>query len=562
MSMFNGDGDPTHADHGDTATTVNDSTDNRNASTPEAPVTTDDSAFDFPPAFDDDDDLPAPLAAKLAPPPSAAGPGPSTQPAPAVPLQDSDSEPDPRASAAPAPTASDSAEVSSSEAFDDDDDDFFHGALAPPAVERSVASIPAPSGAPPVGGYDTSRVPPLDDWDSDDDPDVSPPAMQLWTSDDIVPDVPTVVSDTVGNFSEPEPADDHSFSDEFSDDPETEFSTVDAGPIEESFASDDLEREPDAAAEPFAGDEEASLWDQAPADTDAAEYFGADEGTEYIDDDYFADSAPVPPAPLDPETLWLPDSASAQAAPSLRERSKDRESRRDSRRTKKIDDEVEKKRGAAATSDNGGNRRYYIAAGVLTVCAVAGVYMANRDTGGNSDPTADSPDTSVQGAPGPAPATPVNMADINCGNPNEEVGKAIACAAVGNQDTGTNAILAYDHAFYSKRDGAKAYSLTNQPQNDPQKSAAGAKTIQQQINMTACGSKYALTITPKEIGRIYDVTVMVTAPKNGPQPSADGQCADVPETPEIKTTTLVQTVTVSGDAGSYAVRKIDTHQVK
>lgn len=148
----------------------------------------------------------------------------------------------------------------------------------------------------------------------------------------------------------------------------------------------------------------------------------------------------------------------------------------------------------------------------------------------------------------------------------EVVGKAVACSAEGNQATGTNAILAYDNAFYGSRNADRAYSLTYKGSQGGPESTGDKQRLQDAINGTPCGSTYVLTVTPREIGKIYDVVVMVRSPMGDPMPSADGKCAsNVPTMSEENpgtTRALEQTVTVSGQPGSFVIRNIETHAKK
>lgn len=141
----------------------------------------------------------------------------------------------------------------------------------------------------------------------------------------------------------------------------------------------------------------------------------------------------------------------------------------------------------------------------------------------------------------PSASAPPNLAEINCNNPVEVVGQSIACAAAGDQTSGTNAILAYNAAFYGDRDAAAAYALTSGAQ-DPASKDKGASVIQKGIDGTPANASHALTITPVEVGKEYSVTLLVTWPEGGTNKAA----------------TFQQTITTTERDGKFYIDEIDT----
>lgn len=90
---------------------------------------------------------------------------------------------------------------------------------------------------------------------------------------------------------------------------------------------------------------------------------------------------------------------------------------------------------------------------------------------------------------------------------NEELGRAYQGNDNGNPINGTGAILAFDYAYYTDRDGEKARSMFN-----PDTDAYSGSYIQQEINKVPQGTTYDLTIQPERIGEVYDVELSLSIP--------------------------------------------------
>lgn len=82
----------------------------------------------------------------------------------------------------------------------------------------------------------------------------------------------------------------------------------------------------------------------------------------------------------------------------------------------------------------------------------------------------------------------------------------------GNPVNGTGAILAFDYAYYTERSGEKAREYFN-----PDAKEYDADYIQKAIDTNVPeGTKYDLAITPKSIGKEYDVVLTITEPGTEP----------------------------------------------
>lgn len=91
-------------------------------------------------------------------------------------------------------------------------------------------------------------------------------------------------------------------------------------------------------------------------------------------------------------------------------------------------------------------------------------------------------------------------------NPTEEVGTSVSSEGKeGNHDSGINAIIGYDNAFYLDRNPDVAWSY-NSPNNSMTKSRLEEAILGNGDNTgVAPGTKYIATITPKVVGKTYDV---------------------------------------------------------
>lgn len=90
---------------------------------------------------------------------------------------------------------------------------------------------------------------------------------------------------------------------------------------------------------------------------------------------------------------------------------------------------------------------------------------------------------------------------------NEQVGQEFITSDDGNPINGTGAIMAFDYAYYTKRDGEAARELFN-----PDADAYNADYIQRAINKVPQGTTYSLDITPVRIGEEYKVKLTLNLP--------------------------------------------------
>lgn len=89
----------------------------------------------------------------------------------------------------------------------------------------------------------------------------------------------------------------------------------------------------------------------------------------------------------------------------------------------------------------------------------------------------------------------------------EQVGKTYTGNDNGNQVNGTGAILAYDYAYYTERDAEKARAVFN-----PEISDYPASYIAPEIDKMLQGTTYTVSVTPREIGKLYDVVLLLEVP--------------------------------------------------
>lgn len=134
-----------------------------------------------------------------------------------------------------------------------------------------------------------------------------------------------------------------------------------------------------------------------------------------------------------------------------------------------------------------------VAAVVIGVLVIA---IASRPGGLGSDNTAD--------AAGP---TTTAAADNFCVESTD--GDTITSNGPGDQSSGPNVILAFEHAYYVARDGEQAYALAA-----PDTLAVDAKDIQDGIDQAPVDTDYCATITERAPGQFkLDLAVRMSASK-------------------------------------------------
>ena len=89
----------------------------------------------------------------------------------------------------------------------------------------------------------------------------------------------------------------------------------------------------------------------------------------------------------------------------------------------------------------------------------------------------------------------------------EQVGQDYSTSDDGNTINGTGAIMAFDYAYYVKRDGEEARKIFN-----PDADAYNAKYIQRAIDKVPQGTTHSLVITPTRIGEEYQVELTLNLP--------------------------------------------------
>lgn len=89
---------------------------------------------------------------------------------------------------------------------------------------------------------------------------------------------------------------------------------------------------------------------------------------------------------------------------------------------------------------------------------------------------------------------------------SEKIGETYTGSDNGNPSTGTGAILAFEHDYYTERDGDKAREHFNPA------APYDGQFIQQAIDKVPKGTEYEVAITPVSIGTHYDVELRLKAP--------------------------------------------------
>lgn len=526
-------------------------------------------------ADEDDHDLPQPEPSEAAPESAEQGPG---TPTPVMRLDgDLPGPAAPEPAAVPAPEQRDTASAPAAEptetpAADDDDlgfgDDFFAGLDAPGhdvGDDLGESSVPTPRGLPTLGGISAREITDVDDFLGDDEPDAAPTTGSLWASDDIAVIGPPVESP---NFaSEVDPT--------FDDEPDAEGSAAPLAvepeeipgyvPDESYMTSDPVGEEsydyppPASSTEPNGG----YITESVPDDSEVGSPTGDLGESEYADDynyDYDYDEEAYGYDEANQPALNQDDLVVTDDGPrTLRDRSRTK-GKKNSRSRDKADAKLAKENGEKKGTS------WKVLAGVAVAVIGAGFAAQKMSSSDEKDDKSAAPAAAASSAPpsgNQEPGTPGGSGGADaCMTAPEVAGTPVACSAEGNQQTGTNAILAYEHAFYGARDADRVYSLTFKGSEGGAEAENAKKSLKRDISGTPCGSTYVVTVTPVTPGQQYDVTIMVTSPPGDPMPSPDGVCPTglevSSEDADSTTRTLTQSVAVDGDPGSYTVRSIQT----
>lgn len=178
-------------------------------------------------------------------------------------------------------------------------------------------------------------------------------------------------------------------------------------------------------------------------------------------------------------------------------------------------DDEEESKNKQKDSDSGSRfRRMFIAGTILALIIIAAVYFTQGDDSDGS--SSQEEDQSVSQQDDGNNGDTEGEDNSNKENPNakdsgvvatEQVGQEYTTSDDGNPINGTGAIMAFDYAYYVKRDGEAARKLFN-----PDADAYNAKYIQRAIDKAPQGTTHSLTITPVRIGEEYNVELTLNIP--------------------------------------------------
>lgn len=181
-------------------------------------------------------------------------------------------------------------------------------------------------------------------------------------------------------------------------------------------------------------------------------------------------------------------------------------------------DDEEESKNKEKDSDSGSRfRRMFIAGTILALIIIAAVYFTQGDDSDSSSQGEDQNVSQQDDNNGDNGDNGENKEDSNEeNNPNikdsgvvatEQVGQEYSTSDDGNPINGTGAIMAFDYAYYVKRDGEAARKIFN-----PDADAYNAKYIQRAIDKVPQGTKHSLVITPVRIGEEYNVELTLNLP--------------------------------------------------
>ena len=177
-----------------------------------------------------------------------------------------------------------------------------------------------------------------------------------------------------------------------------------------------------------------------------------------------------------------------------------------------IPDEDQKRDTPKNKEGGSGFRRMIIAGTVLALGIIGAIYFTG-DTGSDTEASEQQeeqqePATDATQPQGDSDSSEVQLKKKDSGVvATEQIGQEYTTSDDGNPINGTGAIMAFDHAYYSKRDGQAARDMFN-----PKADAYSADYIQRAIDKVPQGTTYSLAITPVRIGEEYKVELSLNLP--------------------------------------------------
>lgn len=177
-------------------------------------------------------------------------------------------------------------------------------------------------------------------------------------------------------------------------------------------------------------------------------------------------------------------------------------------------DDEEESKNKGKDSDSGSRfRRMLIAGTILALIIIAAVYFTQGDDSNSSQQGEDQnisqqDDNDGENEENSNEEDSSNIKDSGV-VATEQVGQEYSTSDDGNPINGTGAIMAFDYAYYVKRDGEAARKIFN-----PDADAYSAKYIQRAIDKVPQGTTHSLVVTPVRIGEEYNVELTLNIPGN------------------------------------------------
>lgn len=164
-------------------------------------------------------------------------------------------------------------------------------------------------------------------------------------------------------------------------------------------------------------------------------------------------------------------------------------------------------------------RRMIIAGTILALLIIGAIYLTSGDGSGGGGSEGETQETTQSEEQGEGSGSSSDGEGSSGGNEGsgdtknsgivvtEQVGQEFSTSDDGNPINGTGAIMAFDYAYYTKRDGEAARKMFN-----PDADAYNADYIQRAIDKVPQGTTYSLGITPTRIGEEYKVKLTLNLP--------------------------------------------------
>lgn len=182
-----------------------------------------------------------------------------------------------------------------------------------------------------------------------------------------------------------------------------------------------------------------------------------------------------------------------------------------------LDDDVPGSIGVPSTSGNKKNTRSpkdFIVFGVIIVVFLGYAMYSMMSGGDDTTGSGDSSEQTTAQSVAPSSESSVSNGIVV----REENGMTYSGHDNGSQINGTGAILAFDYAYYTLRDGTEVIKNFNPKDNEKNSSnnqteyVYSPQYVQSHIDKVPEDTTYDLDITPIETGSVYDVILTLHIP--------------------------------------------------